>query len=394
MPTPVVDHPPTDPGPLTAPLIALAAEAADRAAELDELRRLPDDLAARLAATDVGRALALAPVDGGPADLPGVLGALRATAALEGSTAWCAMIAATTSAIGGWLPDDHLRTVFGSPGAMVGGYALPAGRAVPVPGGGLRVTGRWSWGSGIHHCTWIGGGCLVVDDDGRPTPRDDGLRAPFVLMEPAQVEILDTWRPFGLRGTGSTDYRADGVLVPEGRWVQVGDPPRHPDPLYRVPFLGLLAAGVASVLVGLADRALGALVDLAATKRPVQSSRTLAERPATQAAVARSEAALRAAWLFLEQAVASALRGAAVGSVTDGHRRDLRLAATHAASVATGVVDRCHRTAGGSAVPADHPLARALCDAHVAAAHGMIAERTLEPLGRMRLGLPTDTRSL
>ena len=41
--------------------------------------------------------------------------------------------------------------------------------------GGLRVSGRWQWGSGTKHCTWVGGGCRVVGPDGKPAARDDGL---------------------------------------------------------------------------------------------------------------------------------------------------------------------------------------------------------------------------
>mgnify|MGYP006347950845 CR=1 FL=1 len=40
------------------------------------------------------------------------------------------------------------------------GFAMPAGRGHRVDGG-LIVDGRWSWGSGTHHCTWIGGGVLI-----------------------------------------------------------------------------------------------------------------------------------------------------------------------------------------------------------------------------------------
>jgi len=40
------------------------------------------------------------------------------------------------------------------------------------------------------------------------------------------------------------------------------------------------------------------------------------------------------------------------------------------------------------------PLQRVFRDAHVATQHGIVAPRTLEVLGRMAFGLPTDTRSL
>ena len=62
------------------------------------------------------------------------------------------------------------RTVYGPADSITGGFAAPVGRATALPSGGLRVSGRWAWGSGTRHCTWIGGGCLLVDDSGAPEP--------------------------------------------------------------------------------------------------------------------------------------------------------------------------------------------------------------------------------
>ena len=72
----------------------------------------------------------------------------------------------------------------------------------------FTVNGRWQWGSGIGHCTAIGGGCRIVADGG---PGGTG----FAFFEPAAVEILDTWYVAGLRGTGSTDYVVTDGFVSE-----------------------------------------------------------------------------------------------------------------------------------------------------------------------------------
>jgi alkylation response protein AidB-like acyl-CoA dehydrogenase len=57
-------------------------------------------------------------------------------------------------------------------------------------------------------------------------------------------------------------------------------------------------------------------------------------------------------------------------------------------------VDLCYHAGGGTSVYETSPLQRVFRDTHVATQHGMIAPRTLEPLGRMVFGLPTDTRQL
>jgi indole-3-acetate monooxygenase len=166
-------------------------------------------------------------------------------------------------------------------------------------------------------------------------------------------------------------------------------------PLYRFPFLGALALGVCAVTLGLARRARDELVLLAGGKRPAQSSRTLAERPVVQAEVARAEAAYRSARAFVREAVEDAWEAAGGGDPLSGeHRRLLRLAATDATWRAAGAVDLMYHAGGGSSIHEASPLQRAFRDVHVATQHGMVAERTYEPLGRMALGLPTDVNTL
>ena len=232
-----------------------AARRSRRAAEIEELRRLPADLSSALVDTGLGRAWAPARYGGLELPVLELLDAVESLATFEAGTAWCGMIAATTSLLGGYLPERWAEEIYGDPRAITGGHAAPQGRARPVEGG-LLVSGQWQWGSGSFHCTWIGGGTVVVDDAGAPAPRADGLRGPFVLFAPDQVELLDTWYTMGLRGWGSTDYVVREAFVPEGRWAEiVGQAPVADGPLYRFSFFGALALGVCSISLGLARRA-------------------------------------------------------------------------------------------------------------------------------------------
>ena len=71
--------------------------------------------------------------------------------------------------------------------------------------------------------------------------------------------------------------------------------PIEQGPLYAFPVFGLLALAIAGVALGIARAAIDDVIELAGGKTPTLSSRRLAERPATQAGVARAEATLRAA---------------------------------------------------------------------------------------------------
>ena len=58
----------------------------------------------------------------------------------------------------------------------------PRGRAVPAEQqgvAGLRVSGRWAWGSGARNADLVTAGCLLIGDDGKPVLGADG--APRVL---------------------------------------------------------------------------------------------------------------------------------------------------------------------------------------------------------------------
>jgi alkylation response protein AidB-like acyl-CoA dehydrogenase len=355
-----------------------------RAAETERLRRLPDEIAAGVVETGLPRALVPAAYGGGEHRLQDVLDAIAALAYHDASTAWCAMIAATTGLTAARLPEEWAERIYGDPSAVTGGFAMPSATAEEVDDG-LIVTGRWAWGSGTHHCTWIGGGCLVGERRG----------APFVFFERGQVRLLDTWHVSGLRGSGSTDYEVERAFVPAGRWADLREPPRVDGPLYRFPFMGALALGVCSVTIGLARRAQDELVDLAGGKRPAGSSRTLAERPAVQAAVARAEAGWRSAWAFLSEVVGGAWAAGAEGApLGDEHKRLIRLAATNVTWRSAEAVDLMYHAGGGSSIHEASALQRVFRDIHVATQHGMVAERTYEPVGRMALGLPTDTAQL
>ena len=367
----------------------------ERAEQTEQLRRLPDDVAAALVRSGLPRALVPARYGGGERHPAVVLDAIERVGYHDGATGWCAMIAATTGLCAAYLEPGWAERIYGDPGAVTGGFAMPSGEAVPVPGG-LRVTGRWPWGSGSHHCTWIGGGVWVTDGQGRRTPRSDGLLAPFVFLARDEVRILDTWRVAGLKGTGSNDYEVAEVVVPEGRWADVaGGRPRLDGPLYRLPFLGTLSLGIAAVAIGLARRAQDELVALAGEKRPSGSARPLAERAPVQASVARAEAGWRSARALVRETVEEAWDDAVAGiPLTPEGRRRVRLASTNATWQSAAAVDLMYPAGGGSSIHEASPLQRVFRDVHVATQHGMVAERTLEPLGRMALGLPTDAAQL
>ncbi len=335
------------------------------------------------------------PAYGGPgATISDGIEALAQIGRADGAASWCAMIANTTALAGYRVRPDWAEKIFADPASCTGGFGMPAGRATVVEGG-LQVTGEWAWGSGIDHCTWIGGGVMVVDANGDPTTAPDGSPAPFVFFDPADVELLDTWQVSGLKGTGSTHYAVTDAFVPDGRWAQLaGASPVVDGAAGQFSFFGALACGVTAVAIGLADRGISELIELG-EKKPQSSSKSLAERAVVQSELATAQAAVGQARSYLLSVSDRAWKTIEAGAgISDELRVELRLAATAGMKRSIEAVDLCYTAAGGAAVYNTSALQRVFRDVHVASQHAMVAPRTLEPLGRFGFGLPTSLATL
>jgi alkylation response protein AidB-like acyl-CoA dehydrogenase len=370
----------------------VSALARERAGETERERRLPDELVRSLRASGLFRAGAPTSLGAVQAPPAVTLRCAETVARGDASAGWCVSIAATSSLLAAYLPSDGAQEIFGDADAVAAGVWAPRGLARPIDGG-LRVSGRWAFCSGIKHSDYLFAGCVLETG----APRDSGPPVLRVVAIPtAELEILDTWHTSGLRGTGSHDAVADDVFVPTRRTLSLLDePPTVDAPLYRFPIFGFFALSIAAAALGNARGAIDDLVQLAAGKVGLGSSRTLAERPATQAAVAEAEASLRASRAFYYEAIDDAWRAAHLPEpVPVELRAPVRLAATHAVRTAAEIARSMYDLGGGSAIYDDSPLQRRFRDAHTATAHFQVNPATWELIGRLLVGQPTQTAML
>jgi alkylation response protein AidB-like acyl-CoA dehydrogenase len=171
--------------------------------------------------------------------------------------------------------------------------------------------------------------------------------------------------------------------------------PRLDGPQWRFPFYGVLAMGIAAVSIGLLNGAVDRFAELATSKKPEGSGRTLSERSTGQAVVSSAEATARSTRSFLHDVIGEAWTTAEAGDpLTIEHRRSLRLAACDSAQRCADALTNLQREAGGAAVYLREPLQRMVRDGQVAATHAMVAPRIHELTGRLRFGLDTDTTLL
>ncbi|HAH10794.1 MAG TPA: hypothetical protein DCL48_11915 [Alphaproteobacteria bacterium] len=219
--------------------------------------------------------------------------------------------------------------------------------------------------------------------------------AQMLIAPRADVEFADNWDVMGLCGTGSQDFAFNGITVPKARSVALLTAKPLARPLYAFPVFGLLALGVASVMLGLGTAAIRELTILAAAKTPEGHRKPLAARSRTQEDVAEATVMLSAARSHLREVTAAAWDDAQhEGIIAVDRKRDLRMAAVHAARTSVRTVDMMYALAGGTSVYRTSPLQRIFRDVHVASQHMQVASPVLETAGRHLLGLEGDYAQL
>lgn len=381
-----------------APLVAiqpLLAELTARAVEMEEARRLPADLARKLAATGAFRMVTPKRYGGLEASPRQIVGTIEAIAAANASAGWCAMIAATTALNAAYMAPESAAEIYADPLTITGGVFAPMGKAI-VEGDSYRVSGRWQWGSGSANCNWICGGCTVWENGEMKRLANGAPEMRMMVFPASEASLHDTWHVMGLKGTGSGDFEVMDILVPRGRSVSlISDAPREQGRLFKFPSFGLLALGVSAVALGNSRGALEAFLALATVKKNQGSAKTLAERQTVQAAYADGEAKWRAARAYLMAEIDRVWEIAGRPEpIPVAARTDLRLACTHMTRTGADICRTLYDLGGGSALFESSDLQRRFRDAHAITQHIVTAPSTYELIGRIRFGLPTDVGML
>ena len=315
-------------------------------------------------------------------------------AGFDSAAGWALQAGNTGAWWASHLPAAGVAELFADgPDLLMAASFSPPHRVEEVDGG-YRFTGRGPLASTIHDSAWVMMTGFVLDGD-RPRMTPAGPDVVAVAMRTSEVDIVDTWRSLGMRGTDSNDAAANGVFVPASRSFHVApefDRARgFEGPLYRMPALASVSSVVAPVAMAVARGAITELRDLAGRKTPLGSMKTLRDRSTTQAALAEAEGLLRAARLLFYDTLAATWRRAVAGeAATLEQKADLMLAGVHAVRSAARAADLVHRTCGTSGIYARNRLERHFRDAHTVSHHGFLCESRLETVGQVFLGVEPE----
>jgi 3-hydroxy-9,10-secoandrosta-1,3,5(10)-triene-9,17-dione monooxygenase len=361
----------------------LAPLLAEQAAEAERLRRPTDAVIRALEEAGIFRLMVPQRYGGLELDLDTFVDVGLALSEGDASMAWVATFYIEHNWMFCQFPEAFQRELFADRSwVLAPGMIAPTGQAEPVDGG-VRLSGRWKWATGVMHGDWVIVGAAPSGNLGQIA---------FHAVPKSEVAVEDTWYVDGMCGTGSNDVVIDGVFVPEGRSVSIAEMVEgraagarlHPGPLYRTPMVPILmlaasmpALGQARAVVrgfreGLVDR-----MRLGVVK--------VSQRPATQIRLAQAEVEARQAELLLRDVAAEVCEKRNEASLEERARWAASLC--HVVHQSRRIIADVAEASGASAHFQTHPLQRALRDVNTLSCHAVFdRDAQLELFGRLRLG--------
>ncbi|OBK95244.1 acyl-CoA dehydrogenase [Mycobacterium asiaticum] len=293
-----------------------------------------------------------------------------------------------------YLPDEGFAEVFTAHDNHVtmGGQFFPNGQGAVVDGG-YRVSGSWSFGSGVGHSQYVAAGFFPMDDGEMRWVSEGIPEMRVAVIARDEIQFNDGWHVQGLKGTGSYDYTAEDVFVPAARTFGLFDrrPYRGTSPAARMGLMPVTAAGHASWALGVAKSMLDDVTELAATKFRMSDMASLASRPTFQKGLAHHVAAWRAARLLVLDAFSTAETAVAAGEdLNPTLRADMRAAAVYATDTARECAEWAHLVAGTSSIREGSRLERAFRDLYTGTQHAFISEKVAMDCAQIWLGIIDD----
>jgi 3-hydroxy-9,10-secoandrosta-1,3,5(10)-triene-9,17-dione monooxygenase len=344
---------------------ALLPEIRARAAETEQLGKVPDDMIRAL--TDVGVFRAVQPRQWGGLELDHATfyeGMIRIASAC-GSTGWVSSVVGIHPWQVALFANEAQRDVWGNdPDARASSSLAPTGSARRVAGG-FELSGRWHFSSGVDHCGWALLGAVVPDDG-------SGAEFRTFLVSRCDFSIDHTsWQVTGMSGTGSKDVVVPGAFVPEHRTHSIVDVYHGSDPgfavndrpYFRLPWRLVYGYTIAAPAIGAAAGAVDAFIERNRTRVSARGGAPVARDPAVHRPLARALIAVDTARTRLG-ATWTELRAALEAGRTIPYER--RVQALYEATLAhhgcTSAVCDLAAVNGGNTMRADGALQRHLRD--------------------------------
>lgn len=367
----------------------LAAEFAERAAEIDREGRFPHENIARLKESGYLAMPIPEELGGAGADLETVC---RAQSILAGGCASTALatnmhlfgLGAAAESLTDGQEEARLVLQLASTGVVIGGSFTDAAtglnvRASSTPAerveGGYVIHGRKAFCSLAPALDVFYGTAGITDGS--------GLLLFAIGRDAPGLSFADTWDTMAMRGTGSWDVIFDQVFVPEFM-AQEGTPWDEWDRRSER-MLSWFACTVAAVYLGIAESAAAFTASVLSTRTLGGMKHPLSRQPGIIFGAGEVDALIRPSRALLYDTIR--------------RRHDDLLPAAEVVAVkycvtnaAVAAVDKCFRMVGGSGLYRRLPIERMFRDVQAGPLHPPTNDLALEGLGRAALGIAPDAQ--
>jgi alkylation response protein AidB-like acyl-CoA dehydrogenase len=293
------------------------------------------------------------------------------------SAGWVLMASALAIGTGAaYLGDAAVDELFGGDRLpVIAGQGTRPGTAIPQAGG-FKLTGSWSFASGIKHATHIHT-LGVIEGTGEPR---------IFVLPVGQATLIENWDVLGLRATGSIDYRTDGVFVPDAyTHFAVTETPRRGGALFTMGIVGFAVICHSGWTCGIGRRLLDELAKK--VRAGVGRTGTLAGSEAFYEQYARAEGKYRAAVALVNEAWGSVKDSLDRGDTLSVRQHTMvRLALAHITWTCHEIAEFVYTTAGTIALR-QGTIQRLFRDMHAGTQHVTSAPPVIRNAGRELAGL-------
>jgi 3-hydroxy-9,10-secoandrosta-1,3,5(10)-triene-9,17-dione monooxygenase len=303
-----------------------------------------------------------------------------------GSTGWCCGF---LNIHDWWLagfPEEAQDDVWrDGPDVNLAGVIAPLNGRARVVDGGFRLSGDWSWASGVDHCSWAIVTAMVEGNGGQ--------HARVFVLPKSDYAIKDTWFNVGMRGTGSHDIVAADVFVPAHRSITMEDLREgttpgtkvNAGPLYAIP-LEARRHALSAPALGIARSAFATWVEWMRTKVSTATGEAIAQLVPAQINLATAETDIDAAEFLLRRNLDYIRQG---GPLSRDIRSISASSGAQALQMICKAVDLLFYSSGSRGMFDQSPLQRAWRDVHTIASHfALNPETNAQIRARVLLGLP------
>ena len=310
----------------------------------------------------------------------------------DASTGWVvANLASHHRGLALWPRQAHEEIWGANPETLIAsGIAFTQGAGRKVDGG-IELSGKWGFSSGVDHSQWEQLACIVKDADGKP------IDWRMCQVPRPQFGVIDDWQTLGMRGTGSRTVTCDKVFVPDHRALSmhVANPAHeypglkiHTDSTFKVPTPSLGGHCIAGCMVGNATAMLEHTTELVKQRSTSYTGAAMRDFQAVQLRVGMAGAKIDAVRVWLRNDCIEAHN-----IYRAGGKLDMETKLRYKRNAAMGMkllgdaVDSLYEMLGANGIYDSSVMQRLYRDHHAAAGHITFStDAQLGPWAQVALG--------